>query len=79
MKLRPSEMDSKVIMKYKPPFQGEAASFPGPWNHAATACFFSAETECSSGALHFGAGEKKLVTAGCLRSPWVHRFTVIHA
>ena len=41
--------------------------------------FLSAETECSSGALRFGAGEKKLVTAGCLRSPWVHGFTVIHA
>ena len=30
----------------------------------------SAETECSSGALRFGAGEKKLVIfdeAGCLR------------
>ena len=38
--------------------------------------FLSAETECSSGALRFSAGEKKLVIAGCLRSPW---FTVIHA
>ena len=38
----------------------------------------SAETECSLGALRFGAGEKKLVTAGCLRLPWVHSNTRVH-